>query len=185
MLEVGWTADHALVDLARLASFLLDGLGGHVLLIFGLGRLGSVFSPTVELFKERVGISLVAENESNHAGVAWERMEERPILIISKVIVELVLPSDTSRALQIDHPEPKPSFNLICYERHSTFLTNVGPSIRIRMGIVDPQRGGVEDLARTLGDSGLDFRFVLCGHYRLTRHVGQWLFSRGPRFFVL
>lgn len=183
VLKVRGGADHALVDLARLARFLLDGLGGgDVLLIFGLGRLGSVFSTTVEFFEERVGVSLVCENESDHAGIARERVEERPILIISKVIVKLMLPSNTSRALQINHPKPKPSFNLIRNECHSTFLTDVRPSIRIRVGVIDPHRSGVEDLARTLGDSGLDFRLVLGGHDRLTRHVGQRLVDRRTLF---
>lgn len=73
-------------------------------------------------------------------------MEERPILVIFKVCIKLVVPNDARGSVHIHQFEMEHTARLILDKRDGTLQACVRPFIGIRVSVIDPCRRDVKDI---------------------------------------
>lgn len=103
VLESRGSADHGFVDFASSSRFLFLGAGRAN---FGLCILGAVR----DFFEKVTSFAFISKRESDKALVALERVKESAVLIVLEAFVELVLPDDTTGALEINYLEVERGF---------------------------------------------------------------------------
>jgi hypothetical protein len=99
-------------------------------------------------------------------------MKEWSILPVLETIIEFVFPDNSSRPLQVYHAKVPRILMVISAEDQCALETGIRPAIRVGMGIVYSTEGCREDLVGSSRDRRLDFRFVVAGQNRLSRHDG-------------
>lgn len=121
-----------------------------------------------------------AVDEWKRTHISRERVEEGPILVIGKVIVQLILPSNASRALkvlqhvrtekrmwdvsaylEVDHAEIEGHSLLIIKKSDRTLLSDVRPVGRIRVCIIYSAVCGGKDVTSALRACCFDFRLLV------------------------
>lgn len=89
-------------------------------------------------------------------------MEEGPILVVGKRIVDFLVPDDAAIGRRdIDEFEPEGVADQVIGKNGSTLETSIGPSLTIGVGNVEFGDGDGVDLIRGLWNCPLDRLFVV------------------------
>lgn len=121
-----------------------NAVGSHTFLCF----------PAVHFLVECLRLSLLSEDNAYHAilyssdcqsgdrtqrrntHIPTERMEERPILIIFEILIQLMFPDNPSGPRKIHHLQCKETILLIMHKCESALKSSIRPFVRLRMGKV-------------------------------------------------
>ena len=85
-------------------------------------------------------------NSYGRTHVTREGMEERPILIILKIFIKLMVPNDARRSVHVHQFEMKHAARLVLDKCNGTLQARVGPLIGIGVSVVNPRRRDMEDV---------------------------------------
>jgi hypothetical protein len=112
-------------------------------------------------------------------------MEERPILEVLELVVELMRPDHAPRPTEVDQSKAeRVTLATVTDESESTLHAAVGPLVWVRVCIVDPcERGGM-DLVCRLGKRGADFRFLVRAERGLRGHNRRYEIYRRIQLVV-
>ena len=89
-------------------------------------------------------------------------MEERPVLEVFELLIELMFPDNTAGASEIDKLEVVHAL-LVPHEGEGTLQSSIRPFVRIWVSVVDTSKRGGEDLVGRGIDRRLDFCFLVVG----------------------
>src|ERR1700722_17780663 len=102
-------------------------------------------------------------------------MEPCSILKILKPLVELMLPDNAPRAIQINHAQEKPIFCAVLSKCERALEATIRPPFWLRIRKVDAGETGGEDLIGSVRNRRFYFRLFVVGQRRLCRHPAQRL----------
>lgn len=172
------------------------------------GLFAGILLPLLELFNEGFGLFLVGEGEASGAVFELERMEKCTVLVVMEIIVDFLVPDDTSSGgldvgcqhnsgnwrrggkgthRDVDQLQPESTADQIIRKHSRTLQTGINPSLRVGIGDIEPRDRDSMDLVGGFGDIALDGFFVGVsedgGHDELLLVTGRIGYGREGRFF--